>query len=477
MAKLPDIQTNFAEWYQEVLVAAEVIDSSPTRGCFVIRPYGYAMWERIQKALDAKIKDLGVKNAYFPLLIPESFLQREKKHIEGFSPELAVVTIGGGEKLEEPLVVRPTSETMIYHMFARWIKSWRDLPLNVNQWANVVRWEMRTRPFVRSLEFLWQEGHTAHRTHEEAVKMAEAALEMYRDMYENYLAVPAIVGMKTENERFAGAERTYTIETLMQDGKALQGCTSHVLAHSFPESFDVRFQDTDGSIQVPYCTSWGFTTRSIGAVIMSHGDNDGLIIPPAIAPYQVAIIPIFKTDEERSAVVDRADALRRELEDAGISCVFDADASTTPGAKFFHWEVRGVPVRLEIGPKDMASNHVVLVNRMIKDKAAKKQIVPMNQLVEKAQALLNTIQKDLLTRARERVQASWHQGDKIAEFGPSLEANNGLYQAGWCGQAACETQIKTFKGTIRCLLDEKKHSSCFGCSGASVGDILIAKAY
>lgn len=477
MAKLPDIQTNFAEWYQEVLVQAEIIDASPTRGSFVIRPNGYAVWEKIQAILDKKIKGLGVKNAYFPLLIPESFLQKEKKHIEGFSPELAVVTIGGGEKLEEPLVVRPTSETIIYHMFARWIKSWRDLPLNINQWANVVRWEMRTRPFVRSLEFLWQEGHTAHRTHQEAVEMAQAALEIYRDVYENYLAVPAIPGIKSENERFAGAERTYTIESLMPDGKALQLCTSHVLAHSFPASFDVRYQDADGTMQVPYCTSWGFTTRSIGAVIMTHGDNDGLILPPAVAPHAVVIVPIFKTDEERAAVIEKADTMRRQLEDAGIATVVDADQSTTPGAKFFHWEVRGVPVRLEIGPKDLANNTVVLVNRMVKDKASKKQFVPMEALVAKTRELLDTIQKELLMRARARMQSQWYQGDTIADFGPKLDASNGMYQTGWCGATSCEAIAKSFKGTIRCLLDEKQHSSCFGCSEKSVSDILVAKAY
>lgn len=477
MSKLPDIQTQFPEWYQEIITQAELIDASPTKGCFVFRPYGYAIWENIQRELDAKIKAMGVQNAYFPLLIPESFLKKEAKHIEGFSPELAVVTIGGGKQLEEPLVVRPTSETIIYHMFARWITSWRDLPMCINQWANVVRWEMRTRPFVRSLEFLWQEGHTAHRTHEEAVAMAEQALAAYKSMYEDYLAVPAIVGMKSENERFAGAERTYTIEGLMQDGKALQMCTSHVLAHSFPASFDMKYQDKEGNTQVPHCTSWGFTTRSIGAVIMTHGDANGLVMPPRIAPIQAVIVPIIKADQDNAPILEKVAQIKRDLEQQGIRVKVDDDPSTTPGAKFFHWEMRGVPVRIELGPKDLANDQVVLVNRTESDKALKKTMVPTGALKTALPELLETIQRNLLQRAWQRVQSQWYHADTLSEFGPKLDANNGLYQTGWCGAEACEATMKAHKGTIRCLRDEQRHPKCCVCGQDSKRDVLVAKAY
>ena len=477
MSTLPDINTHFAEWYQEIITKTGIIDSSPTRGCFVIKPYGYTMWELIQQHVDAKIKALEVENAYFPLLIPKSFLSKEEKHVEGFSPELAVVTHGGGKELEEPLVVRPTSETMIYYMFSRWITSYRDLPLKINQWANVVRWEMRTRPFVRSLEFLWQEGHTAHRTHEEAVAMALAALEMYRSTYEDFLAVPVITGMKSDSERFAGADRTYTVEGLMHDGKGLQMCTSHVLAHSFPEAFDVKFQDADGSTKVPYCTSWGFTTRSIGAIIMTHGDAQGLVMPPKVAPIQVILVPIYKTDEERGAVITKIKQLHATLVGAGIRAKIDDREGMTPGAKYFEWEEKGVPVRLECGPKDLQNNTVVLANRVEQEKAKKKSFVPVDQVVEQVQALLQTIQTTMYDRAKARMQAQWHQADKISEFGPKMDTEQGWYQTGWCRAADCEAVAKQHKGTIRCLLEEKKHNSCFACGAASTVDVIVAKAY
>lgn len=477
MEKLADISKNFAQWYQDVIFAAELVDESPTRGTFIIRPNGYAVWENIQAQLDAKIKATGTKNAYFPLLIPESFLKKEAKHIEGFSPELAVVTHGGGKELEEAFVVRPTSETIIYHMFAKWITSWRDLPLKVNQWANVVRWEMRTRPFVRSAEFLWQEGHTAHATLEEAVEMATQALEIYRELYEDFLAIPAIVGIKSESERFAGAEQTYTIEGLMRDGKALQMCTSHVLAQSFPASFGVSFQDKDGTVKSPFCTSWGLTTRSIGALVMTHGDQNGLIMPPRVAPIQGIIVPIYKTPEERAAVLAKAESLQRTLVDAGFRIEIDRDDQSSPGAKFYRWEVRGVPVRIEIGPKDLEKQHVVLANRAQEDKALKKQFVVFDQLPEAFGTLCDHIQALLYTKAKERMMAQWCQAETLAEIGQGLEEKGGLYQTGWCGQASCEEKVKEAKGTIRCLLKEKKHSNCFSCQQQSKNDILIAKAY
>jgi len=477
MNKLSDINTHFAEWYQDVIYASELVDESPTRGTFIIRPYGYAIWENIQSALDKKIKATGTQNAYFPLLIPQSFLQKEAKHIEGFAPELAVVTHGGGKELEEPLVVRPTSETIIYHMFARWIKSWRDLPLKVNQWANVVRWELRTRPFVRSAEFLWQEGHTAHETLEEAIEMARAEQQIYKDIYQDLLAIPVVTGVKSESERFAGAERTYTVEGLMRDGKALQMCTAHVLAHSFPASFGVQYQAKDGTLQSPWCTSFGFTTRSVGAMVMTHGDQNGIIVPPRVAPTQVVIIPIYKTDQEKVSISQKAEQLKQQLEAQNIRVVVDLDDQTSPGAKFYAWELKGVPVRLEIGPKDLEKNQVVLVNRAEEDKAKKKQFIPIDGVVQALQELFDRIHTMLFDRALARMKSQWYQADKLDDFGPKLDANNGFYQAGWCGSAACEEKLKQFKGTIRCLLEEQTHKNCFSCAQASKQDILIAKAY
>ncbi|MBS1987458.1 proline--tRNA ligase [Candidatus Dependentiae bacterium] len=477
MSTLPDIKTNFAEWYQEVIVAADVTDASPTKGCVVIKPYGFAIWENIKQDLDSRIKSEGVPNAYFPLLIPQSFLSKEAKHVEGFSPELAVVTHGGGEKLEEPLVVRPTSETMIYHMFARWIKSWRDLPYKVNQWANVVRWEMRTRPFLRTLEFLWQEGHTAHRTREEAIQMAATMLRHYKEIYENLLAIPVVAGIKSESERFAGADQTYTIECLMPDGKALQGCTTHVLAHSFPQAFDVLFQDQDGQMKSPFCTSWGFTTRSVGAVIMMHGDQKGLVMPPKVAPIKAVIIPIYKTDDEKLLVLQKAYDVKQLLTTNGMDIVIDADDQKSPGSKFYEWELKGVPVRIEIGPKDLEKNQVVLVSRIEEDKTKRKTFVPFEGLKIQFHMLLDAIQAELFKRAQERVKSMWHQAESLEEFGPLLEKNNGLYQVGWCGSNECEVRVKEFKGTVRCLLEDQKHAHCFACKQASKQDILVAKAY
>ncbi|MCB9493575.1 MAG: proline--tRNA ligase [Epsilonproteobacteria bacterium] len=477
MEKLADIKTNFAQWYQDVIVQAELIDESPTRGCFVFRPYGYAIWEEIQKELDAQIKATGTKNAYFPLLIPESFIKREAKHIEGFSPELAVVTIGGGKELEEPFVVRPTSETIIYHMFERWIKSWRDLPLKVNQWANVVRWEMRTRPFVRSLEFLWQEGHTAHRTQEEAREMALQALNIYKQLYEEMLAIPVFAGEKSESERFAGADTTYTIEGLMQDGKALQMCTSHMLSQSFPASFGVQYQDDDGSLKTPFCTSWGMTTRSIGALLMTHGDEFGLLMPPRIAPIQAIIIPIYKKDDQREAVEQQCKKIKLMLDEHNIRAELDLDTQTSPGAKFYAWELKGVPVRIEVGPKDLEKDQAVLVNRAEHDKTKKKQFVSTDMLVSQTTQLLELIQKQLFAQAKERIEKQLHHGDKLTEFGPKLEQEQGMYQTGWCGSAACEKEAKAYKATIRCLVNNGTHKDCFACSNASTTDVFVAKAY
>lgn len=477
MNKLADINKDFAQWYQDVLELSEFVDQSPVKGCFVLRPYCYSLWENIQKILDKKIKETGTENAYFPLLIPESFLKKEAKHVEGFSPELAVVTHAGGKKLEEPLVIRPTSETIIYSMFAKWITSWRDLPLKINQWANVVRWELRTRPFLRTIEFLWQEGHTAHSDRIQAVEFAKEILELYKNFVQDYLAIPVIAGVKTESERFAGADQTYTIEGLMQDGKALQIGTSHVLAQSFSKSFDIQFQDKDGSLNSPYCTSWGVTTRLIGAIIMTHGDQEGLVMPPKIAPIQVVIVPIYKKDEEKTLVLDKAFLIKKELDAKGIRALVDQDDQSTPGSKFFKWELKGVPVRMEIGPKDIEKNQVVLVSRIEKDRTKKKSFVLIENMEIELESLLDKIQKELFDSAQKRLMQNWKKAEKLEVFGPTLEQTNGLYQVGWCGSSDCEIRIKEYKGTVRCVLDSKENKTCFACSKSSIIDILAAKAY
>ena len=473
MAKLPNITTHFSEWYLEVIAQAQLADHGPVRGTMVIRPYGYAIWEHIRAILDAKFKEKGVQNAYFPLLIPESFLKKEAKHVEGFSPELVVVTHAGGKKLEEPLVVRPTSETIIYHMFSKWIKSYRDLPLKLNQWANVVRWELRPRPFLRTTEFLWQEGHTAHATKAEAEQLAREMHELYTDFIQDYLAIPVVKGEKSETERFAGADHTFTMEAMMQDGKALQMGTAHVLAPSFSEAFDINFQDRDGIVKSPHCTSWGLTTRLIGATIMVHGDERGVVLPPRIAPRQVIIVPIYRKDDERDAVVSQALKIKDELKAQGIRVDVDVDDTKSPGAKFFHWEVRGVPVRIEIGPRDVQAASAMVVNRA----SGVKDSVPFNALCKQVPTLLETIQSQLFAKASERMQNCWQQGDTLKGFGTALEKENGFFQTGWCGSADCEGRLREFKGTIRCLLDEQQHEKCFACDKPSTTDVLVAKTY
>ncbi len=473
MKKLADINKDFAQWYQDVIYEAELVDSSPVKGAMIIRPYGYSIWENMQKVVDQKIKATGTKNAYFPLLIPESFLKKEAEHVEGFSPELAVVTHAGGKKLEEPLVVRPTSETIIYAMFAKWIKSWRDLPLKINQWANVVRWELRPRAFLRTTEFLWQEGHTAHATKQEATDMALEARQLYKDFMQNYLAIPVIAAEKSASERFAGADHTYSLEALMLDGKALQMGTTHVLSHSFPKSFDIKFQDKDGKMKVPYCSSWGVSTRMIGGLIMSHGDQDGLIIPPKIAPIQVVIIPIYRKDDEKELVLNKVEELKKQLEKLDIKVFVDDDDQTTPGAKFYNWEIKGVPLRVELGPRDLKNNQIVVVDRLEKN----KQMISFENIATEIPKILDDLQDKLFKRAEKRLMDSWYQGDKLKDFGSTLEKEAGLYQTGWCGSKECELKFKDYKATIRCVLDENKHSQCAVCDKKSEKDILVAKAY
>jgi len=478
MEKLPDIKNNFAEWYQEIVYKAELVDQSPTAGCFVIRPYGYALWENIQAVLDKEIKKTGTVNASFPLLIPESFFKKEKEHVEGFSPELAVVTHAGGKLLEEPLVVRPTSETIIYYMFAKWIKSWRDLPLKVNQWANVVRWEMRPRAFLRTREFLWQEGHTAHQTQEEAIEMAKDMLVVYKKFVEEYLAIPAVSGVKTENEKFAGADRTFAIEGMMQDGKGLQLGTTHVLSHNFSKSFDILYQDKNGQMQSPHCSSWGLSTRLIGAIIMSHGDQKGLVFPPKIAPIQVVIVPIFRKEDEKVAVLSKVEELSNKLLSKNIRIKVDTDETKSPGAKFFAWEEKGVPLRVEIGPKDVANNQVALASRVIfNDGAKQKDFVSFDNCVELIEKLLEKIQDQMFISAKENMKKSWYQIDTFADLALKIDDQSGFYQTGFCGCKDCEIKLKEIKATTRCRLPKKQHAKCFACGKESCGDVLVAKAY
>ncbi len=471
--KLPNIENDFAQWYQEVIYSAELSDHSPVRGSMVIRPYGYAIWERIRDILDKKIKDTGHQNAYFPLLIPQSFLQKEKEHIEGFAPEVAVVTIAGSKTLEEPLIVRPTSETMIHYMFSKWIKSWRDLPLKINQWANVIRWELRPRPFLRTTEILRQEGHTAHQTYDQASQEAHKMLMEYKDLIENYLAIPAIAARKPDSERFAGADITLTIESLMQDGKALQMCTSHLLSQNFAKSFDIVFQDQESKAQYPYLTSWGATTRFIGAVIMVHGDQNGLILPPRIAPIQVVIIPILKSKDRDQDVMNACNNICKELKSNNIRVVVDDDNQESPGAKFYKWELKGVPLRIELGARDLDSNSLILVSRISKSKEA----INLQEVSKIVEFKLDSIQQELLSRATKMRDNLWFKRAKLKEFAADLENKGGLYQTGWCKRDECEKTVKDAKATIRCVLESNEFSHCFNCNLESCQDIIIAKSY
>lgn len=473
MSKLPDIKTHFAEWYQEVVYAAELADQAPVRGCIVVRPYATALWENIQAALDARIKATGHKNALFPLLIPQSFIAKEAKHIEGFAPELAVVTHAGGKELEEPLVVRPTSETMIHYMFAQWIKSYRDLPMKLNQWGSVMRWEKRPRAFLRTTEFYWQEGHTAHATLEEAEQEVFMMLEEFVNHAQNMLAIPVITGRKTKSEQFAGAEATYTFEGFMIDGKALQMGTSHLLSQNFAKSFEMRFQDKQGVMQYPYLTSWcGGTTRLIGAIIASHGDQKGLIMPPKVAPIQVVIVPIFKTEEQKLFIVAHAQKVAQSLEHVGVRTFID-DADETPGKKYYHWELKGVPVRLELGPRDIEQG-VATASLRTRDQ---KQPFALEQIVELVQDALQAVHHDLFTRAQKRYEEQWNKIEKLEEFGPLLQEKAGIYQAGWCSSAQCEALLKEYQGSIRCIIQQNDFTECFACSMASQSDVIIGKSY
>jgi prolyl-tRNA synthetase len=474
---------DYAAWYQDVIRQAELAEPAEVvKGCMVIKPHGYAIWEKIQAQLDRRFKETGHRNAYFPMFIPESFIKREAQHVEGFSPELAVVTIGGGKELEEAYVIRPTSETIIGHFFAKWISSWRDLPLLINQWANVVRWELRTRMFLRTTEFLWQEGHTAHASHEEAIAEARQMLEIYAEFAEGWMAMPVIRGRKTESEKFAGAERSYCIEAMMQNGLALQAGTSHDLGQNFGRAFDVKFQNQQKELEYVWQTSWGVSTRLVGGLVMSHSDDSGLVLPPRLAPIHVAIVPIYRKDEEREAVYAAADRLAAELRGRELAVEVDKREEHKPGFKFFHWERRGVPVRVEIGPRDIAAGQVMIKRR----DGGEKQAVPMGELADKLAGLMDRIQADLLARARERLEQNTVVVDSLDEFCASMEPVTAERGGGkfamvqWCGSPECEARIKETKATFRCIPLEDRHGGggdCLVCGKPSPQRVIAAKAY
>jgi prolyl-tRNA synthetase len=481
--QIPDLPTeitpqseDFARWYVDVVRRAELADYSPVKGCMVIRPYGYTIWELIQQGLDRRFKATGHVNAYFPLFIPESLLMKEVEHVKGFAPQVAWVTQGGTEQLEERLVVRPTSETIIGTMYAKWVHSWRDLPILINQWANVVRWEKVTRLFLRTTEFLWQEGHTAHETAEEAQEETLRMLGVYKDFVETDLAVPVLDGQKTESEKFAGAERTYSIEALMRDGRALQAGTSHNLGQNFAKVYDIKFQGRDKSLQYIWGTSWGMTTRLIGAVVMVHGDDGGLILPPKIAPYQVVIVPIPRGNW-RETVLPTARRVRDELVARGMRIFIDDRESQTPGWKFNEWELRGVPLRLEIGPKDIEKSQVVLARRDTREKSS----APMEGLAAHVEDLLAIIQRALFERALKFREEHTSTTDSYEEFKAIMEGRPGFVVSPWCGSAACEAAIKAeTQATIRNIPFDAPAVSgktCVKCDGAATTYAWFAKAY
>lgn len=489
--KLPTRSADFSAWYNEIVSRAELAEHSPVRGCMVIRPNGYGIWELMQQALDRMFKETGHQNAYFPLFIPQSFIAKEASHVEGFAPELAVVTHGGGKELEEPLVVRPTSETIIYSMYAKWVQSYRDLPILMNQWANVVRWEMRTRLFLRTMEFLWQEGHTAHETEREAEEETLQMLGVYRTFMEEYLAMPILTGIKTDSERFAGALRTYSTEGLMQDNKALQMGTSHNLGQNFARVFELQFQSRAGNLEFAWNTSWGVSTRMVGGLIMTHSDDDGLVTPPRVAPLQLVIVPIFKTDAEKLTVMESAEQVFRELKAAGIRVKLDDRDSLSPGAKFFDWELKGIPLRMELGPKDVQNNSVVIVPRIplsseepAKPGRKQKLFISRTELHARIPQLLEKLQTQLFENALARREANSVRG--ITDYGEMkklIERDAGFIYAGWCGMPECEAKVKEeTKATIRVIpfpefQSAEKPGHCIVCGMSAKHEVVWAKAY
>jgi prolyl-tRNA synthetase len=476
-SKLPKQSEDFPGWYVEVVKQAGMAEHGPAKGSMIIKPHGYAVWEHTQRAMDDRFKATGHENFYFPLLIPMHLLEKEADHIEGFAPEVAVVTHGGGQKLEEPLAIRPTSETVIWNTYSKWIQSYRDLPLLYNQWCNIVRWEMRTRLFLRTSEFLWQEGHTAHATEQEAIDETLQMLEVYREVTEDVLAVPVLKGRKTANERFPGAVETYTLEGLMRDRKALQCGTSHFLGQNFAKAYDVTFLNRDGKQEYAWATSWGYTTRMVGGTIMTHGDDNGLRLPPAVAPVQVAIVPIYKTDEERSAVMEVATRMRDELVDRhNLRVKLDDRDQYRPGFKFSEWELKGVPLRIEVGPRDLANDQVVVAERVYGNKKQLSTGEATSSMVE----MLNDIQRALYEDATAFLDDNMHQISSFDEFAEGVETEGGFWVGAWCGESDCEIEItERTKATIRFVPIEREDpgASCMHCGKPGAERATWAKAY
>mgnify|MGYP003303557987 CR=1 FL=1 len=467
--QIADIDVDFPQWYTDVVLKTKLVDYGPVKGTMVIRPYGYAIWENIQKELNARFAEKGVQNAYFPLLIPMSYFTKEAEHVEGFAPEVAVVTVAGGEELAEPLAIRPTSETIIGTMMSKWVQSYRDLPLKVNQWCNVMRWEKTTRPFLRTSEFLWHEGHTAHASAEEAETFALTMLGVYKEFMENCLAIPVLTGRKTEKERFAGAVATYTMEAMMHDGKSLQSGTSHYMGQNFAKAFNIEFQGTEGCLQTAYTTSFGVSTRLIGAIIMTHGDKRGLVFPPVIAPTQCVIVPIAA---RKGGVIEACQDLKAKLEKAGIRVVLD-DTDNSPGWKFNEWEMKGVPLRIELGPRDIEAGKFVYARR---DNLEKGE-ASLETAVESVEKLLASVQKDMLESARKRRDERIVYAEDMTELLQGVEQGN-FVKAGWCGCRECEDKVKEqTAATARVFAEGEEKESCIVCGKKAKHVIVYARAY
>lgn len=466
---IADIEKDFPQWYTDVVIKTKLVDYGPVKGTMVIRPYGYAIWENIQAELDKRFKATGHQNAYFPLLIPMSYFTKEAEHVEGFAPEVAVVTHAGGEELSEPLAIRPTSETIIGNMYSKWIQSYRDLPVLMNQWANVMRWEKTTRPFLRTSEFLWQEGHTAHATEDEAERETMKMLGVYKEFAENVLAIPVICGKKTEKEKFAGAVATYGMEAMMKDGKSLQAGTSHYLGQNFAKAFDIKFLDKDGAQKYVYTSSWGVSTRLIGALIMAHGDSRGLILPPKVAPVQVVIVPIAA---KKGGVLEKCAQVKSALENAGVRVAFD-DGEQSPGWKFNEWEMKGVPLRIELGPRDIEEGKALIFRR----DTLEKQSCALEGIAEEAVKLLEAVQKDMLEAARARRDSRIVCADTLDGILNGVE-NGNFVKAGWCGCRGCEDKIKAeTAATARVFAEGETREKCAVCGKKAKHVVYFARAY
>ncbi len=470
--EIANIDEDFAKWYTDIVIKSELADYADTKGCIAIKPYGYAIWENIQSYADKLFKESGVKNVYFPLLIPESLLQKEKDHVEGFAPEVAFVTEAGGEKLDEKLCIRPTSETIFSTLYSKWLKSWRDLPFVYNQWCNVLRWEKETRPFLRSREFLWQEGHTIHETAEEAIDRTKQMLEIYAKVVEELLAIPVLKGRKTEKEKFAGAEETYTIETLTRDGRALQSGTSHYFGQNFTKPFEVKFQNREGKEEYAYQTSWGISTRLMGAVIMAHGDNRGLKLPPKVAPIQVRIIPIAMHKE---GVLEKVEEIKKTLENK-FRVEVDARDQVSPGFKFNDCELKGIPVRIEMGPRDIENGECILVRRDTLEKIT----VNLQELDKKLEEVLEDIQKNMYKMCEKRLEEKTQVATSLEEFEKKINENQGYIKAMWCGNRECEDKIKELTGApSRCIPFEQEHiaDTCVCCGKEAKCLVIWGRQY